>query len=349
MADGQPQNYGDLMRAYQQNRQNQVNQAQYFSQTGNIVSNMGQLNQLMAQRQANLNAITGGGGVIWQSGMGTAANYQWLGGSRATTTGGFAMSPMSNGAGLTASPGGTALMSGAQGMGAQASGSAQFSPTDTSPVYMGMQGPRPGDPTGEPLYSNLGDVINSWYTMDRATKDKFEAQLAAAGYKTETMTDADLSKVWGSYAAQAAAYANAGKQITLWDLISMDQRTRATAKPVTTTNVSKSYNISNYEDTHAIFMNAAQSLLGRAPTVAETKAFQRQLNAYERANPSVTTTTQTTSGLGNSTSTSSTSGGVTAAAMQDMAQQAAQQNPEYGSYQAATTYFNSLLSAIGHM
>lgn len=202
---------------------------------------------------------------------------------------------------------------------------------------------------GTPNTMKLSQLANQWYTMDQADKDKFMAQLAKAGYKTETMSDANMADLWASYAGQAAAYNANGKQMTLWDVLALDAQHRKTAAPVTTTNTSTSTQISNYQDTHALFQSAAQSLLGRAPTVAETKAFQKQLNAYQAANPTKTTTTQTTDAMGNSTSTSTSSGGTTAAGLSDLAQQQAQQNPDYGAYQAATTYFNALLGAIGHM
>lgn len=225
----------------------------------------------------------------------------------------------------------------------------EYGGNDDPMVYVGQQGPRPGDPSGQPIYNKLSDLANLWYSLDQGTKDKFEAQAAKAGYNVQTFSDRDLGNLWASYAGQAANYNAAGKQMTLWDVLALDAKTHQSLPPKVTTSTNTSYNISNYQDTHALFMSAAQSLLGRAPTIAETKAFQKQLNAYQQANPSRTTQTTTTDATGNSTSTSTSSGGTTAAGMSDLAQQAAQQNPDYGSYQAATTYFNSLLNAIGHM
>lgn len=260
------------------------------------------------------------------------------------TTGSTGGSPMA-----TANTTGNGLQQGALAMGGAGMVGAWQTPDQisaTSPVFMGMQNI---GGQNRPQTQTLQDVINSWYTMDQKTKDRFEATMASAGFKVATFTDADFFKAWSSYATQAASYNAAGKMLSPWDVLSMDGQGRQNNQPTTTTTTDTSYNISNYQDTHALFMQAAQSLLGRAPTVAETKAFQSQLNAYQRANPTKTTRTTTTDAQGNSTSTTSSSGGTTAAGMQDLAQQQAQQNPEYGSYQAATTYFNALLGAIGHM
>lgn len=286
------------------------------------------------QQQAQRNIAL----ALQYGGQTTLAQQYSTGGSTAASG---SASPTS-----TVTPGGGSLMAGATA----GVGSLGWQTPDTvsaqSPVFMGIQNI---GGQNRPVTQTLQDVINQWYTMDQNTKDKFEAQMASAGYKVGTYADADLFKAWSSYATQAAAYNAAGKMVSPWDVLSMDQQQKQNAKPVTTTHTDTSYQISNYQDTHALFMSAAQSLLGRAPTAAETKAFQSTLNAYQRANPTRTTQTSTTDALGNTTSTTSTSGGTTQAGLTDLAQQQAEQNPDYGAYQAATTYFNALLGAIGHM
>ena len=358
MADNSPKSYADILAAEQQLMRQRQMQAQYNAEGNGIVSNSVQLQQLVAQRQSNINAIANSGGNI-------AALYAAQGGSKSAVpssflTGNPSYAPV--GAGTLPFSGTGSLGSDAAAMGgvtnAQVIQNAitnqaakYYGGSDDPQVFTGMvpMGGMGGQATNVPQYQSLSQLANSWYGLDQATRDKFSALAAKAGYKIETFSDADLGNLWGSYAGMAAAYNANGKQMSLWDVLNLDAQHHQTAKPITTTNTSTSYQLSDLADTHALFMQAAQSLLGRAPTTSETKAFQKQLNAYQRANPTKTTTTQTTDASGNTSSSSTTSGGTTAAAESDMAQQAAQQNPEYGAYQAATTYFNSLLNAIGHM
>lgn len=313
----------------------------------------GQQRQDYSQQQKNLNEILGMGSKI-------QGIYGVQGGSKSAAPSPFgAPSPMVTPSAAPVGPaGGGSLMADAKAGLTTTSTVIQNALTAQAAKYYGGAIADPMVDTGQGVYSAgqqafskvpLSQLASQWYTMDQASKDKFEAQLAMAGYKTETFSDADLGNLWASYAGQAAAYNEQGRNLTLWDVLAMDAKNHQTAKPVTTTHTDVSTNVSNYQDTHALFMSAAQSLLGRAPTAAETKSFQKTLNAYQQANPTKTTQTSTTDAMGNTSSTTSTSGGTTQAGLTDLAQQAAQQNPDYGAYQAATTYFNALLGAIGHM
>src|SRR5688500_20335702 len=76
----------------------------------------------------------------------------------------------------------------------------------------------------------------------------------------------------------------------------MQQREAYMNTPRTVTQTSTAFDMSTREDAHAIFLQAAQSLLGRDPTKSEIGAFWKALNAYEKANPTVTT--QTTNYMG---------------------------------------------------
>lgn len=302
------------------------------------------------QQQQNLNEILGMGAKI-------QGIYGTQGGSKSAAPSPLATPSATPTVPSTTSPGGGSLLADAKA-GVTNSTVIQNALTAQAAKYYGGTQSDPMVDTGQGVFSAgqaafakipLSQLVSQWYTMDQASKDKFEAQLATAGYKIETFSDADLGNLWASYAGQAAAYNEQGRNMTLWDVLAMDARNHQVAKPVTTTHTDVSTNVSNYQDTHALFMSAAQSLLGRAPTTAETKAFQNTLNAYQRANPTKTTQTSTTDAMGNTSSTTSTSGGTTQAGLSDLAQQQAQQNPDYGAYQAATTYFNALLGAIGHM
>ena len=107
------------------------------------------------------------------------------------------------------------------------------------------------------------------------------------------MKDSQIAQMWGNYAAQASQYYSSGRKLTPWDILAkdMEQREAYLNTPRSVTQTSTAYDMSTREDAHGIFLQAAQSLLGRDPTKAEIGAFQKALNAYEKKNPTVTTQT----------------------------------------------------------
>ena len=112
------------------------------------------------------------------------------------------------------------------------------------------------------------------------------------------------------------------------------------------TQTSRDVDLTNPETAKAIVNDVLADALGRAATDDELEAFRSALNAHERANPRVTTTT-TDFEDGQAVSSSSTSqGGVDGAGRQQIALDKAMSMPEYGAYQAAATYFPVLAQAI---
>lgn len=197
---------------------------------------------------------------------------------------------------------------------------------------------------------SASEAAGMYYDWDQKTRDKFLTQLGLAGYKSDQMTDSDLALTWANYVNQAAKYRARGQNLTPWDVLAKDmaQRETAAAKPRTITQTSTSYDLSSKGDAQAIFLTAAQQLIGRDPTKAETAKFTEALNAYERANPRTTTTTSRYAAGGDLTSQSSTtSGGVGEGARQILAMEDIKKDPEYGAYQAATTYFDAMMEMIG--
>jgi hypothetical protein len=93
-----------------------------------------------------------------------------------------------------------------------------------------------------------------------------------------------------------------------------------------------------HEEAQSYALQAFQNAIGRAPSSQELDAFMTSFNAGQ--NPSTTTTHYATGGQ---SSSSVTTGGVDAGML---AQNIAEQNPEYAGYQKATTYFDAMLSAL---
>jgi len=208
-------------------------------------------------------------------------------------------------------------------------------------LYLGVDSPI--------AFADYSDAVNMYFHWDAKVQNKFMSQLALAGYDTTNMRDDQVAQLWAGYVGTAAQYQIAGKQLSPWDVLAKDiaQRSKAASEPRTVTQTAKSYNISTAEDAAALFQGAAQTLLGRDPTKAESARFKSVLNKYERANPSTTTTTSTYVGSDLQNQTSTTSGGVSAGAQQLMAQDEAKKNPEYGAYQAATNGMNWLMEMLG--
>lgn len=219
-------------------------------------------------------------------------------------------------------------------------GQKQISPGVLAPSYE--------EQFSRPVTYGLSEVADNYYSWNQKAKDQFLSQLALAGYNTEGMKDSQAAQLWGSYAEQAAKYWSTGQEITPWDVLAMDmrQREKYAATPRTVTSTSTSLDLSTEGDARAIFIQAAQSLLGRDPTAAETKTFQAALNSMERANPTVTTTTQNFLGNELQSQDSTTSGGVGEGAKTVLAMDDIKKDPEYGAYQAATNGMNWLMEAV---
>lgn len=222
-------------------------------------------------------------------------------------------------------------------------------------VYLGQNSMLQGEmryTAGTSYYDKtdkLSSVSNQYYNWDQKTKDKFLTQLSLAGIDTTSLKDADVAKLWGSYAEQAASYYAAGTKLTPWDILSKDreQREAYLKTPRSVTQTQTTSNLSTGADSHALFLQAAQSLLGRDPTKSEVSSFQKALNAYEKKNPTVSTTTSNYVGDTLQSQNTTTKGGVTDASRGLMATEDIKADPEYGAYQAATTYFGALMDMIG--
>lgn len=199
--------------------------------------------------------------------------------------------------------------------------------------------------------ANLSQVASQYYSWDQKTKDKFLTQLSLAGYDTTKMRDADVAKMWANYSAQSASYYQngAGQAVTPWDILAKDRQQREAylKTPRTVTSTQTQAQLSTTQDAHAIFLQAAKSLLGRDPTKSEIKSFQEQLNAYERANPQVVTTTAQYIGDTLQSQQQTATGGVTQAGRALIAEEDIKKDPEYGAYQAATNGMNWLMEMIG--
>lgn len=111
--------------------------------------------------------------------------------------------------------------------------------------------------------------------------------------------------------------------------------------PVTTTDLSvQTFNASQLKDA----VNAAfEKAVGRRATAKELKAAVMAVNKQAEKNPDKTVTVTTGSGTPTQTRKSKTSGGFDPTTT---LQNQAERDPEFGNFQAATTYYDAMLQAI---
>lgn len=215
----------------------------------------------------------------------------------------------------------------------------------------------------------LENVQAQWFEVagDDEKMGKWARLLYENGHiDEEDMADYyTLQKMWFSMAEESANLWTTGKKaVGIWDAPrflsgaawlgdSENQRLRGAAGATTgfvgsRTSVSKSVDLTDPLSAKALVNYTLSKALGREANAEELAAFTGALNSYESANPSISTTTATYSGEeGDSPDTSTvTTGGVTQDAAQQLLSDKARENPEYGAYQAATTYANALFASL---
>jgi hypothetical protein len=197
----------------------------------------------------------------------------------------------------------------------------------------------------------LQEAVADWYKWSDAERAGFAKRLYGLGLISDPN---DLYGQNGAFAGwqnavQTASnfYMAAGRKVTPWQAVDLMANTAGGPQSKTQTNTSRSFNIPTVEDAHVATKQIFQALMGRDPDKNELDRYGSMMSAYAQKHPTVTKQTQTTDIHGNTTSSSTSSGGYSAAGVTDMLSDRAKADPEYGSYQAATTYFNALIGAMG--
>lgn len=246
-------------------------------------------------------------------------------------------------------------------------------------IYMGMKkgspdvlaaggrGPVTSGATRDLL--SLEDAQNLPLTWTQKQQDDFVRTLVLKKYPgaDPNMGLPEIGKAWGDLVTVAQQAQQAGSNLSPWDILNT-YRTRsgmtykrgnweydaATNQPIryigpkTKTTTSTTVNTLTREDALALTKDSMARLLGRAPTSGEVGQYLTILNGLAEKNPQVTTTTSTIDDQGvQSEKSSRTTGGISQAGLQAAAEQKIEQNPEYGAYQASTTYMNALLQMLG--
>lgn len=250
----------------------------------------------------------------------------------------------------------------------EAAGAAQFSSTSTSSagagkVYMGGT-VKYGAPKGadsrmrkqlaeqsnlesNPRWLSVNEASADFYNWTKKQQDDFLSKGLVSGLLSAGAGSMEASALWGKLVQEAANYGSLGKEVTPWDILGGYVAQAGGTGPQVKTTTATRTDFTDPATARAIATNAFQSLMGRDPGQGEIAAFAQALASSEASNPVTQSTTTTYDAQGNATDTNTTSaGGVSTDGKALLASDQAKKNPEYGAYQAATTYMNALDSAV---
>lgn len=230
-------------------------------------------------------------------------------------------------------------------------------------------GLKPAEFTDQDDYISLLDARNLPFKWTEEEKDKIirEGILRKVPGFTENMGMEELMSAWDDIVKLSSNAEKSGYRVTPNDIMNSYKSREGTTYrkgnweydaitdqpvkyvgPLTKTDTNTRVDLSTREDALALAKTSMAQMLGRAPTQGELSNYLTLLNGYERANPATSVSTShidPTTGEVTSTDTSST-GGAGAAGKAALLEQQMQQSPEYGAYQAATTYYGAMMQEI---
>jgi hypothetical protein len=206
-----------------------------------------------------------------------------------------------------------------------------------------------------PETSTVGEAYQDFYGWSDAERQKLGKALVDAGLIDQSKAGDfhTLESAW-QYLVNESAYfydGGRGRKVDPWNVISImadpSKAPGAAGEATTRTTHSTSVDLTDPETAKATVNNVLAQAIGRAATPEEYQALLSTLNRAEAASPTNTDTTTTYDSTGAATSQSSTtSGGLGAAGSQQVILDQAMKMPDYGAYQASTSYLNALFGAI---
>lgn len=179
-------------------------------------------------------------------------------------------------------------------------------------------------------------------------------QMREAGINVTTFDQ--LTQVWGSLVDRASSMYSLSKgkrKVTPWDVLELSKREAVSAgnftnyESGTKTTTAKSVTEIDEGDSWQVLQSTLSQLLGRDPTDQELRDYTYRMNSLAAKNPAITETITRFKAGEAVGSDQSTTGGFDAGDMAQEAYEDAQDDPDYGAYQAASTYFNAALGALG--
>jgi hypothetical protein len=226
--------------------------------------------------------------------------------------------------------------------------------------------------SGSVSYQNAQGLPGVWYNDNPGAYKEFinKAILYKIPKASPDMGVTEAMDVWDDLLQTAIGLSKStGRQWSPWDVLEsynrkpgslgtsrqgdwlIDNASGERVKyvgPKTKTTTGRSIDLSSPEEVQALTQQVLTQMIGRAPTDKELAQFKTAMNAYERDNPEVTTTTETYNDMGEVVSTDQVrSGGASEAALAGIVQKDVKDTKEYGKYQGGTTLFNALLQMVG--
>lgn len=218
-------------------------------------------------------------------------------------------------------------------------------------------------------WQSVDDAMGQYFNWTQKQRDDFRAKGLLSGLLTQGAGDMEAYSLWSSLVKQSSLYGAQDKPITPMDILSgyvkgnsnggwvkqgdfeVNPATgeRRYVGPKFKTTTQTQVNLTDPATARAIATKIFQDLLGRDPGQGEISSYAQALSQSEQQNPSTTTTTtQYDPTTGEATNSSSISeGGMTADGQALLASDEIKKKKEYGATQAATTYMNALLGAVG--
>jgi len=198
-------------------------------------------------------------------------------------------------------------------------------------------------------------ALNQPYLWDEEELDTAMKRMQDAGLDVKSFDD--VNSVWQGLVERAAktyTISEGEKKVTPWDVLDLVQRedetANGTADDQNFTHVSTSKSIQDISEGEAwaTLQSNLSRMLGRDPSDQEVRDFATRMNGLAARNPAISKTISTYKDgrLANST-TREVDSGFTADDMAMTSYEDAQADPEYGAFQAASTYFNATQVALG--
>lgn len=221
------------------------------------------------------------------------------------------------------------------------------------------QGFREGNDMEAPATTDKAQSItrakNLPYLWDEDEVDAAMKRMQDAGLDVTSFDS--LTAKWNALVDRASTtymLSEGEKKLTPWDVLDLIQREDESANGgeaagnFTHVSTSKSIQDISEGEAWATLQSNLSRMLGRDPSDQEVRDFTHRMNGLAARNPSISRTVATYKDgrLTNST-TREVDSGFTADDMAMTSYEDAQADPEYGAFQAASTYFNATQQALG--
>jgi hypothetical protein len=196
-------------------------------------------------------------------------------------------------------------------------------------------------------YKTIQDYLNEFYTLWAQGKaGSIVSALEARGLIKPGAGVDQVAQAYQSVLEMTARFNQSGTDITWQDVLSKWGQGGGMGKPAQYTTTQSQVNLTDPDQANQLLMQSLQERLGRDPSPAEKQAFLSSLHAYERDNPTVTTTRYRLNSAGEYDTSSTTSGGANPNGFTET-YASKHNNKEHGAYQAASTYMTALMQALG--